>query len=312
MIEATGPNYSDTPLRRERQMDHDFYAWRDTWSAERLRWSEGTKLGVWIQLAVEWFPMNISGKPFLPVGAPTRPWPDSEVYTQRDYGNRVGVYRMLDAIKERNLKASAFINARVAQRYPILMKDILADGLDIVASGLDAGAIHHEGLTEEQEREMINEALGIFGQFDVSPTTWHSPSWSQSSRTPSLLLDAGIKAMADWCNDEAPYTFQTPKGSILSLPTSMELSDREMIGVRKQNIADAKRSFIAAAKRTLKEANESGHGHLLTINVSPWLMGQPYRAAAFEEILDEIFSMPGVSSVNVDDIISATLEFQSK
>ncbi len=305
MIKPTGADYLKTPMRRTAQMDHDFYSWRDTWSEARLSWKDGAHLGVWIQLAVEWFPLNISGQPFLPVGAPTRPWPDSETYTQRDYGNRVGIFRMLDTLKEKHLKASAFVNARVAKRYPILMKALLEDQLEIVAAGLDAGAIHHEGLSRAEEKQMIAEAQGIFAEFGVTPSVWHSPSWSQSSRTPELLVEAGITAMADWCNDEAPYEFQTPAGKIMSLPTSMELSDREMIAVRKQNLADVTHSFIRAAQRLHREAQSSGHGRLLTLNLSPWLMGQPYRAAAFEEILTQIFALDGVIAVTAPDIIEA-------
>lgn len=305
MIKPTGSSYLETPKRQLEKMDHDFYEWRDTWKEPHLLWPENVKVGVWLQVAVEWFPLNISSSPFLPVGAPTRPWPDTETYTQRDYGNRVGIFRMMEAIKGLNLKASSFMNARVAQRYPTLMKEIINEGWEIVAAGLDGGAIHHEGLSEADERAMITEAKEIFTSFSISPKVWHSPSWSQSTRTPSLLLEAGFKAMADWCNDEAPYIFKTGSGDIISLPTSMELSDREMIAVRKQNIAEVERSFVAAAKRMVKEAEESNSGRLLTINISPWLMGQPYRASAFERILHEIFSMEGIISVDSTDIINA-------
>lgn len=307
MILPTGPAYLDTPLRRERQMDHDFYAWRDTWSEDRLAWPNDASLGVWIQLAVEWFPLNISSSPFLPVGAPYRPWPDTQTYTQRDYGHRVGIFRMMDALKARGLTASAFLNARVAQRYPLLMREILKEGWEIVAAGLDAGAIHHEGLDEQTEREMIAETLSIFKGFGVSPDVWHSPSWSQSTRTPRLLLDAGIKAMADWVNDEVPYRFDTGAGEIIALPTTMELSDREMLAVRKQNLQDVERSFVAAARRLAAEAKQSGHGRLLTMNLSPWIMGQPYRIAAFERILDEIFALEGVVCVGAPAIMEATV-----
>lgn len=307
MTLPTGPAYLETPMRRHAQMDHDFYAWRDTWSERRLQWSNDATLGVWIQVAVEWFPLNISGKPFLPVGAPYRPWPDTQTYTQRDYGHRVGIYRMMDALKARGLAASAFLNARVAERYPILMREILGEGWEIVAASLDAGSIHHEGLDEAAEAAMIAETLAIFDRFGIRPTTWHSPSWSQSTRTPRLLVEAGIKAMADWVNDEVPYRFDTGAGEIIALPSSMELSDREMLAVRKQPLDHVERSFVAAAKRLAREARDSGHGRLLTINLSPWIMGQPYRIAAFERILDEIFAIEGAVSVGAPAIMEATV-----
>lgn len=307
-IKPTGPDYLITPMRRPGAMDHDFYDWRDTWAAPRLDWGDGTRLGIWIQLAIEWFPLNISGKPFLPIGAPDRPWPDSETYTQRDYGLRVGIFRMMDALRARGVPVSAFLNARVAARYPLLMRHILEEGWEIVAAGLDAGAIHHEGLDEPAERAMIDETLAILRGFDVRPVAWHSPSWSQSSRTPRLLREAGFTAMADWCNDEAPYLFETGAGPIISLPSTLDLSDRDMIGVNKLRQAEFETGILAAAKRLSREAEESGSGRLLTLNMSPWLMGQPYRMATFERILDALSAIELATFVTVPQICAASLD----
>jgi peptidoglycan/xylan/chitin deacetylase (PgdA/CDA1 family) len=187
------------------------------------------------------------------------------------------------------------------------MREILSEGWEIVAASLDAGSIHHEGLDEKTEAEMIAETLAIFDGFGVKPVAWHSPSWSQSTRTPRLLLEAGVTAMADWVNDEVPYRFDTGAGEIIALPSTMELSDREMLAVRKQPLKDLEVSFVAAARRLAKEAKESGHDRLLTINLSPWIMGQPYRIAAFERILDEIFAIEGAKSVTVPEIMGATI-----
>lgn len=304
-ILPTGPDYLLTPLRRE-GMDHDFYPWRDTWAAPRLDWGQGTKLGVWIQLAVEWFPMNISGQPFLPIGAPNRPWPDSETYTQRDYGLRVGIYRMMEALRARGVPVSAFVNARVAARYPALARAIREEGWEVVAAGLDAGAIHHEGLTEPEERAMIAEALALLRAAGLAPVAWHSPSWSQSTRTPRLLVEAGMTAMADWCNDEAPYVFETGAGPITALPATLDLSDRDIIGLNKNRQHEFGAAILRAGQRLLAEAEASGAGRLLTFNVSPWLMGQPYRIATFERLLDDLFALEGVAPVRIPEILAAT------
>lgn len=304
-ILPTGPDYLETPLRREGP-DHDFFPWRDTWADNRLCWDGDTTLGIWIQVAVEWFPLNITGTPFLPIGAPNRPWPDSETYTQRDYGNRVGIFRMMDALSARGMTASTFLNARVAMRYPALAREIAKERWDVVAAGLDAGAIHHDGLDENTEQAMIAEALTLLRQQGLPPVAWHSPSWSQSARTPALLVDAGLKAMADWGNDEAPYQHMTASGSITSLPAAFELCDREIIANRQNALADFESAMIAAAQRLAREAAETGQHRLLTINLSPWIMGQPFRIAAFERILDAFAAIQGVKTVQVAEILAAS------
>lgn len=309
-ITPTGPEHLQMPKLRA-GMDHDFYAPRDTWSVPRLDFGPDVHLGIWLQIAVEWFPLDISGQPFLPIGAPARPWPDSETYTQRDYGNRIGIYRMMDALAARGMTASAFLNARVAQRYPILARYIREAGWDVVAAGLDAGAIHHEGLHEDTERAMIAEALSLLRAEGLEPAGWHSPSWSQSTRTPRLLREAGITAMADWANDEAPYAFQTGTGTIASLPAAFELSDREILFARQARLADFEANITAAARRLTREAADSGTPRLLCLNLSPWLMGQPFRIAGFERILDMLGGIDGARTVQVADILAASLDLRN-
>ncbi len=283
MARPVGPDYLATP-RRGPGMDHDFYDWRATWAQPRLR-PGAVRLGVWFQVAVEWFPLDIAAHPFLPIGAPPRPYPDTQTYTQRDYGNRVGIYRMMDAFRGAGAPASAFVDARLAARYPLLVRHIREAGWEIVTAGLDAGALHHEGLAEDTERGMIAGALALLRAAGVEPAVWHSPSWSQSTRTPALLVQAGMRAMADWPNDEAPYEFRTPSGPILSLPAAYELSDRKILIERSNTLADFEDQMLRAFRRLRREAAEGPGGRLLTVNLSPWIMGQPYRIAALERLL---------------------------
>ncbi len=304
MQRPVGPRYLDSPIRRE-GMDHDLYDWRATWSQPRLVWPGPVRLGVWFQVAVEWFPLDIGAHPFLPIGAPYRPYPDTQTYTQRDYGNRVGIYRMMDALRAARVPVSGFVNARIAARYPLLLRHIREEGWEIVAAGLDAGALHHEGLAEDVERGMIAEALALLRAGGAEPRAWHSPSWSQSTRTPVLLVEAGMTAMADWPNDEAPYVFRTPSGPILSLPAAYELSDRKILIERTNTLADFEDQMLRAFGRLRREAAEGPGGRLLTINLSPWIMGQPYRIAALERLLAAIFSGEDVAAVTIPDIVAA-------
>jgi allantoinase len=304
-LKPTGPDYLEAPHRRC-GMDHDFYDWRDSHGQSRFQWQGNIRLGVWIQLAVEWFPLNISGQPFLPTGAPNRPYPDTQTYTARDYGNRIGIYRIIAALRAGKATASAFVNARLAQRYPLLLRHLLDEGYEMVVAGLDAGAIHHEGLGEAEERAMIAEALGIFTQLGVVPVAWHSPSWSQSTRTPRLLVEAGVPAMADWPNDESPYPFRTSAGTLISLPAAYELSDRKILIERLNPLADYEDQIRRAFRRLRREAAECGDGRLLTLNISPWIMGQPYRIAALERLLGEIFAPEDVAAVTVADMLAAS------
>ncbi|ADO43042.1 polysaccharide deacetylase family protein [Ketogulonicigenium vulgare] len=305
-LQPVPPGYTDYPLRQHAKMDHNLYDWRNSLTQPVLRWPGQQRIGLWVQLAVEWFPLDIAKKPFLPIGAPARPYPDTQTYTQRDYGNRIGIYRLMDAFKAAGITPTAFVNARLAQRYPMLMRDIIAEGYEIAAASLDAGTIHHAGLDIAAERAVILETLDIFKSFELSPRAWHSPSWSQSHHTAQLLVEAGITEMADWPNDELPYPFETPAGQILSLPGAYDLSDRAILIERGNTVADFN-DQILRAHRQLQSETETGQHRLLTINLSPWVMGQPYRIAALEKLLQTLVADPATRPVTIADIRGAML-----
>src|SRR5687768_5297031 len=96
--------------------------------------------------AVQWFPINMTGKPFRAPGGLTMPFPDLRHYTNRDYGSRVGIYRILEVLTDRGLPASVAVNAAIAERYPLLLKDICEAAHEIVAHGRDMEHVHHSGL----------------------------------------------------------------------------------------------------------------------------------------------------------------------
>lgn len=298
-----GAGYVTYP-ERHRGMDHGFYPWRAAGTAPGLDWGEGLRLGVWISVAVEWFPLDISGKPFLPMGAPYRPYPDTQTYSQRDYGNRIGIYRMMDAFRAAGVTPSAQINAHVAARYPLLMRHILEEGWEVIAAGLDMDHLHHDGLDPAAEAGWIDTALAILRDAGAVVEGWHSPNWSQSQRTPELLARAGLRYMVDWPNDDFPYAFDTGAGTILSLPAAYELSDRKILHERLNPIDEFEHQIGAALDRYLAEAAD-GRGRLMALNLSPWLMGQPYRIAVLERLLARIGAMEATRCVTAAEVCAA-------
>ena len=211
-------DYLDYPLRRY-GMDHDRYAWSMLPQRPPVHWPQGARLALWVVPALEWFPLNMKGQPFKPPGAMQTAYPDFRHYTLRDYGNRVGIFRIMQALEKHAIPASVAINAAVAQRYPSLVKSCLQRGWEIIANGMDMDHIHHGGLAEAEERQWISHSLEVLQRISGQRIRgWLSPAKSESHNTLDLLKEAGLDYVCDWVNDDMPYAMHTRAGELMAMP----------------------------------------------------------------------------------------------
>ncbi len=90
-------DYLKYPKRRH-GMDHDRYKWSVLNKRKKIQWPGGHRIALWVTLALEWFPLDMKGQPFKPPGALQTAYPDLRHYTLRDYGNRVGIFRVMKAL----------------------------------------------------------------------------------------------------------------------------------------------------------------------------------------------------------------------
>jgi len=144
---------------RRAGMDHDRYAYSNLSPASRWSGPGGARIALCIVPAVEFFPLDMKPQGFKAPGAMDRPHPDYWNYTLRDYGNRVGVFRVFAALDAHGLKASVAINARAAERMPFLVAEINRRGWEIVGHGLDMGHLHHGAMAMEEERALVRRSL---------------------------------------------------------------------------------------------------------------------------------------------------------
>ena len=278
------PAYLEYPRRAE-GYDHALYPWSALKDRAPVRWPSGA-VAVWICVSLEWFPITPVDSPFRAPGHMQTAYPDYRHYTARDYGNRVGAWRFLDAFKAAGVRVSFATNAAVAERYPELIAAILADGHEIVAHSTDMNGTIDSSLPEADERVLIASALArLEAASGVKPTGWLSIARSQSWRTLDLLKEHGLTWCADWVNDELPYRFTN---GLIDLPLNHELSDRQIIAVQQQSADSWAQSMADAFDWLAREAAESGGGRTLPIHLTPYIMGLPYRIGAVEALLAQL------------------------
>jgi len=278
------PAYLDYAARR-RGMDHDLYPYSNLFERQRVRWPGGARVAVWCVVSLEWFPMVPADKPFRAPGHMQTAYPDYRHYTVREYGTRVGLYRLLDAFASAGVKASVATNAAIGERYPQVIADILAGGHEIIAHSTDMNGTIATGLAEDEERSLIANSLDTLEQAaGTRPRGWLSIARSQSWNTPWLLAEAGVDYMCDWPNDELPCQMTTPAGGIVNLPLNHELSDRQVITVQQQS-ADSFSQQIRDAFNWLEVEAEQFGGRMLPLHLTPYIIGLPYRIGALEDLL---------------------------
>jgi peptidoglycan/xylan/chitin deacetylase (PgdA/CDA1 family) len=294
---ALTPDYFAYPLRR-RGMDHDLYAWSRIFDRPPVAWSGGAKIGATVLVSLEWFPIVPAPATFKAPGHMQTAYPDYRHYTAREYGTRIGFYRLLDAFAKAGVTASVAVNAAIAERYPSIIRDIVAAGHEIVAHSTDMDGTISTGLAEEDERALIATSLDTLERVSgTRPRGWMSIARSQSFATPRLLVEAGIAYACDWANDDLPYVMTTPAGALVNVPINHELSDRQIITVQQQSAESYRQQMLDAAGWLASEDGE----RLLPVHVTPYIMGLPYRIGVFEQLLADLARRPDTRFLRVGD-----------
>ncbi|MFW2404388.1 MAG: polysaccharide deacetylase family protein [Gammaproteobacteria bacterium] len=298
------PSYFDYP-HRSYGMDHDSYDWSMLVDRQPVEWPGDKRLALWVNVGLQFFPLNQEGKPFPPPGGMTTAYPDLRHYTLRDYGNRVGIYRFLKAFDKYGIKASFAINSRLAERYPYLVNKIVERGDEILCHGWDMDTPHYGGMDRDEEAGIIAKSLEVLRSATGQPVTgWISPGKSQSFNTPELLVANGIEYMCDWINDDMPFQFRTQAGEITAMPLSTELEDRFILLNNLHSESEYADQISDAFDYLYAESNEQG-GRILALNIHPWMLGQPHRIGKLEQVLEYITKHDGVWSASAADIRAA-------
>lgn len=298
------PSYLDYPKRR-RGMDHDYYPYSSLFDRKPVQWPGDKKLMIWPVISLEYFPMVPNDNPFRAPGHMQTAYPDYRHYTAREYGTRIGIYRLLGAFEKVGAKVSVATNGVIADRYPQLVEDIISGGHEIIAHSTDMNGTIASGLAEADEKALIEGSLAALEKATgTRPRGWLSIARSQSFNTAKLLAEAGVDYMCDWANDELPYAFQTDAGAITNIPLNHELSDRQIINVQQQSVDSYAQQMTDAADWLLAEAEQYG-GRMLPMHLTPYIMGLPYRISSFEKLIAGLAERNDIGFARGDAILDS-------
>lgn len=246
-------------------------------------WPDGKRLAVYLGMNLECFDFG-GGLGARLVSADGQP--DVLNYAWRDYGNRVGVWRLLDIFDRLSLPCTALVNSDIYRHAPGVVEAFRARGDEIAGHGR-TNAEKQGNLGEDAERRLIGEATAEIACREGSPPKgWLGPWISQSVLTPDLLDEAGYEYHLDWCHDDQPVWMKTRKGRILSVPYPQELNDIPQIVGRRKEAGDFAAMIMDTFDWMLAESRR--RPLMMGIALHAYIMGHPHRAHHLQRVLGDI------------------------
>ena len=265
----------------------------------KLVFPEDKKIAFWIGLNIEHFELGKPATSILP--RTSNNVPDPLNYGWREYGTRVGIWRLIDLFDKYNLRPSVLLNSDVCEYFP----DIIKAGRDRSWAWLAHGksnSILESNLDHDQELSYLSEVVDTINRRTGKPPKgWLGPGLSESKDTLDILCDLGINYTCDWCSDDQPYPMKS-KGKMISIPYSVELNDVTMFVAKNRTGQE----FYQVAKDQFDNLLEESEKNatVMCIALHPYIIGQPYLLKYLDMVLQYVSNHSDVVWTTTSDDIA--------
>ena len=269
-------------------MDNPWYDYVPYPKRPKLNWPRNARVAFYVVLHLEYYellPPDGIVKDSRFTGEFGTYHPDYRTWTQREYGNRTGIFRVLDVLDRYQIRAGVAVNAMAAERYPFLMEQFRKRNYEIIGHGVSANRMISSKMSEAEEKQEIATSLAALEKASgTAPRGWLGQEFGESQRTPKLLADAGLDYVLDWPNDDQPYPMHVGEGrKFVSLPNQPEWDDVQQLWLRRINTARYP-DIVGDAFELLHREG----GQVFNLSIHPWLMGMAHRIKYLDEALRRI------------------------
>lgn len=266
-----------------------------------LRWPNGKRLALLITLNLEYWELTQDRDGLYFAGGPSindrllpARIPDFNNYTWREYGHRIGIWRLYDVFDSAGVPASCTVNGIMCEERPQIVKAAAARGWELIAHNwIQTDNLINYRDDRGKEREVIKRTVDVIEKCSGRrPRGWLSSSLRCTLNTPGILKELGLIYHTDFMNDEQPYLIRTDGGPIVSIPYTNEVND---IGIFTRRNFTATEAFEMLKDEfdELYRAGESS-GRLMSVGLHPHIIGRAFRARAIREFLDYAKGFDGV------------------
>ena len=263
-----------------------------------LKWPNDARVAFWVAPNVEFYE-------YLPDfdgvrnAWPRTPSPDVREYGYRDYGNRVGFWRMVEVLDKYRIKCGVSLNLAVLEHHPEILEAMLQRKWDFMSHGI-YNTRYLYACSEDEEREFYRDCIATLKRHTGKQLKGMlGPAFSGTERTPDLIAEAGLTYLAGWAHDDQPTPMKVKSGRLITVPYSVELNDSPIF--LSNHEGDYFFRICKAQFDQLYKEGEQG-GRVMCIAIHPWRIGSPHRIKYLDAILRYIMSHDGVWQATSDEI----------
>lgn len=273
----------------------------------KIVWPNDARLALWVAPNIEYFALDEA----LPNDSHQRPGANAPIpmvreWGQRDYGNRVGVFRIMEVLEKHGVRGTVSLNSNVCDAFPEIIEDCVKLDWDFMGHG--QGNMHRlNEIPPETERQYIHDALArIAAATGRRPAGWLGSGLAETWNTLDYLVEEGCLYVSDWVNDDQPYMMDIGGKPLVYLPYSYEINDSPAIGLRRNTAEQFEHMIKDQFDVLYREGALSGR--VMAICLHPFIIGQPHRIGALDRALDYICGHDGVWKATGREIVEHYLE----
>jgi peptidoglycan/xylan/chitin deacetylase (PgdA/CDA1 family) len=299
MVEFVPTKVPPVNETREPGMDHTHYPFRTLPDAPRFVWAGGARIAFTVTVMLDYWeldaPQGESPDPRIvsPLG---KFFPDWLTWSHRQYGARVGIFRILDVLDRFDIKPSVALGTEAAKRYPELVDALLQRDACFMAHG-DYATRRITSRMPDERGAIIAARDGVAAAIGVAPKGWCGQDFNQSADTPARLAEAGFQYTTDWANDDRPYLLD---GRLLALPPQPEWNDLECMWLRQVTPPVWQANIVEAF-----EVLHAEGGNVFNLTLHPWIAGQAHRIRYLRDALHQVLGKPQVWRTTTDAVAEA-------
>jgi len=290
-----------TPANPEPPLIYDY--WPDE-GRPPVRWPNGARVAFYVGVNLEYFEPGKRGAVLSANSAHLVPDPLNAGW--RDYGPRVGVWRLLRLFDELGIRGTALLNSDCCIRYPAIAEAVTRRDWAMVAHGKNNSVLHTD-LPEDAERAILAEIVETIERTTGRrPKGWLGPVLSESYRTPELLGELGVDYLLDWCSDDQPFPLRVPGRRMIGVPYSVEVNDITVFPGTSAPGKVFERMIIDQFDVLYDEGAQSGR--VVALALHPFIASQPFRHPYLRRALEYIVRHDGVWVTTSDEIAAWYLD----
>ncbi len=266
----------------------------------RLELPGGAQIAVWVVPNFEVFALNEA------MPATSGYIPDVPAWSTRDYGCRVGAFRIMDVLSQRGIRATATVNSEVCDAYPEIIEDAVALDWEFLGHN-QSNTRRLIQIPPETEAQVIHDSLArVTEATGRRPTGWLGSGMQQTWNTLDFLVEEGLEYVCDWINDDQPYLMDIGGRQLVSMPYSREINDLPSMFWENRSVDEYENSVRRAFNTLYREGAQSGR--VMAIPLHPYVIGMSHRIWALESVLDYILGHDRVWFATGEQIVDHYLK----